>query len=145
MICSTTMAEAMLCMPIKNFAEFHANLAITCYFLHNCSQIAANLQQFCCNIIFFGKEKVTSCSRIVLCTFPENLAWSYPWMPLKRVSLWLLRVCCRFAAFCSNLGIFWKRAQSGFVHNAKLYRLPNLQQLFHICTDSVKLPPILLD
>ena len=138
MICTTSVSEAMFCMPTKNFKEFYANLAIISDLLHNCNLIAANLQQFCCSVIFFWKREVTTCSKIVLQTFPVSLVWFYPKMPLKGVFLWLMWVCCRFAAFCSNLGIFWKRARSGFVHNAKLYHFPHLQQLLHICTDSLK-------
>ena len=44
-ICTTSVSEAMFCMPTKNFTEFHANLAITSDLLHNCNFIAAILLQ----------------------------------------------------------------------------------------------------
>ena len=57
MICTTSVSEAMFCMPTKNFTEFYANLAITSDLLHNCNLIAANLQQFCCSMIFFLEKR----------------------------------------------------------------------------------------
>ena len=53
MICSTTMAEVMLYLPIQNIAIFWAYLFVKYCLLHVSSYIAAILQQICCMTSFF--------------------------------------------------------------------------------------------
>ena len=71
------MPEIKLNMPAQNIANFLAYVIVLYHLLHVSSYIAANLQQICCMKIIFSKIEIISYSRIVLCTFPENLAWFY--------------------------------------------------------------------
>ena len=118
----------------QDIVYFKTYSTIKHHLQHIFSKIAANLQHICCSMIFFCKMEVTSYSRIIFFTFPENLVWFYQTMPLKKVFLGLMQVCCSFAAFCSNLGIFWKWVRSGCVQHAKLSQHLHFQQLLHICS-----------
>ena len=103
MICTTSVSEAMFCMPTKNFTEFYANLAIISDLLHNCNLIAANLQQFCCSMIFFGKER----SPPVPTLFSEPFQWV--WYDSIHKCHWKGSFCdlCEFAADLQHFAATW--------------------------------------
>ena len=67
--CSTSMPEIMLVMLAQNITDVWAYIVVLYYLQYISSYIAANLQQICYSMIFFGKWRSPAVPELFLLPF----------------------------------------------------------------------------